>query len=148
MYKHPYFTLFLWCYLFWNCAFGFLFSYSACFLVYISNIFSFWELPIHPTSHCLYEGAMSSTHPLLAFPYSRATNTLRPKVHSFHWCPIRLSSATYAPRAMGPSVCILWLVVQLLWALGGGSFFFYYLWIDLIYNDSIFSLLKLKSLQI
>lgn len=30
----------------------------------------------------------------------------------------------------------------------GGGLFFYYLWIDLIYNDSIFSLLKLKSLQI
>jgi hypothetical protein len=31
---------------------------------------------------------------------------------SLHWCPTRLSSATYVARAMVHSMCILWLVVQ------------------------------------
>jgi hypothetical protein len=41
-------------------------------------------------------------------------NPLRPKRCFSHWCPTRLSSATYAARAIGPTICTLWLVVQTL----------------------------------
>ena len=54
-----------------------------------------------PTYSCL---------PVLVFPYTEASNTLRPKGLSAHWCSTRPSSATYAARAMGPSMCTLWLI--------------------------------------
>ena len=67
------------------------------------------------TYNCHYEGA-PPTHPFfllsaLAFPYTGASNPLRPKGHLPYWCPTRLSSATYASRAMVSSLYILWLVV-------------------------------------
>jgi hypothetical protein len=60
--------------------------------------------PTYPPTHSLL--------PSLAFPYTGASNTLRPKGLSSHWCPTRPSSATYEAGAMGPCMCILWLVVR------------------------------------
>ena len=75
------------------------------FFIYISNIFPFLGLsfrnslshvplplwgcsPTHPPTHSLL--------PFLAFPYTGASNTLRPKGLFSHWCPTRPSSATHA----------------------------------------------------
>ena len=66
----------------------------------------------HPPSHWLYEGAPPPTH------YTGASNTLSPEGLSSHWCPTRLSSATYVASAMDSSMCTLWWVVQFLGALG------------------------------
>jgi hypothetical protein len=68
---------------------------------------------LHPPNH--------SHLPALAFSYTGASNTLRPKSHS----PSDVqqghpSSATYVARAMDLPMCSLWLVVQSLWALGQG----------------------------
>jgi hypothetical protein len=60
-------------------------------------------LPLPPTHSGL---------PSLAFPYTGALNTLRLKGHSSHWCPTSPSSGTYVAEVLGPSVCILWLVVH------------------------------------
>ena len=57
-------------------------------------------LPHPPIHSCL---------PVLAFPYTTESNTLS---LCFPWCPTKQSSATYAARAMGPSMFILWLMVQ------------------------------------
>jgi hypothetical protein len=57
----------------------------------------------HPPTHSLL--------PAMVFPYTGASNTLRPKGCSSHWCPTRPSSATYAARAIGCSTCTLLLVV-------------------------------------
>jgi hypothetical protein len=48
--------------------------------------------------------------PDLTFPFTGASDIHRTKGLSSHWCPTRLSSATYAARAMGPSQCTLWFV--------------------------------------
>jgi hypothetical protein len=53
----------------------------------------------------------------LAFPYTGALSLPRTKSLSSHWSPTRLSSATYAARAMGPTICFLWLVILSLGAL-------------------------------
>jgi hypothetical protein len=45
----------------------------------------------------------------LGMPLHWGIDPLRPKGCSSHWCPTRPSSATYA---LGPSMCILWLVFQ------------------------------------
>jgi hypothetical protein len=50
--------------------------------------------------------------PALTFPYTAALNPLRPKGHSSQCCPTRPSSATYLAKYMGPSMCIILLVVQ------------------------------------
>jgi hypothetical protein len=55
----------------------------------------------------------------LAFPYTGAKGLLRTKGHSSYWCQPTLSSATYATGAMGHSMCMLWLVISPLGALGG-----------------------------
>ena len=60
-------------------------------------------LPIPPTHSCL---------PALGFPYTGASKPLRPSCRSSLWCSTRSSSATYAARALGPSMCTLLLVVQ------------------------------------
>ena len=69
----------------------FLFKKWDIFLIYISNVFPFPGLPFrnplsHPPSSCLYEGAppTHSQPPVLAFPYTGALNTLRPKGLSSH----------------------------------------------------------------
>jgi hypothetical protein len=59
-----------------------------------------------------------SSLPALVFPYTGASNTHRTKGHSSHGCPISPSTDTHAARAMGPSKCSLWLVVQSLGAPG------------------------------
>jgi hypothetical protein len=61
--------------------------------------------PTNPPTH--------SSLPALAFAYTGALNTLRPKILSSYWCPTRPSSATYAavyslvgspiPRSFGGS---------------------------------------------
>jgi hypothetical protein len=48
----------------------------------------------------------------LAFPYTAASNTIRPKSLFTHWCLTRPFSATYAASTMGPYMCILSWVVQ------------------------------------
>jgi hypothetical protein len=89
--------------------------------IYISNVILFPGLPSGtPLSHSPSPASMRvllhpSTHsclPALAFPYTGASNFLRTKGCSFHLCPTRPSSATYAAGAMGPSMCTIWLVVQ------------------------------------
>jgi hypothetical protein len=59
--------------------------------------------PTHPHTH--------SHLTILAFPFTRASSLHRTKGLPSHWCQIRWSSATYAPRAMGHSMCTQWLVV-------------------------------------
>jgi len=54
---------------------------------------------LHPPTHsCLT---------MLAFPYTGETSLHRTKDLPSHWCLTRLSSATYAAEAMGPSMYIL-----------------------------------------
>jgi hypothetical protein len=72
-------------------------------------------LPVtHPPTH--------SSLPALAFPYTGALNTLRPKaapptdVLQGHPLPYM-----WPAEAMGPYMCILWLVVQSPEALGVGE---------------------------
>jgi hypothetical protein len=43
-------------------------------------------------------------------PYTGASSLHKTKGLSSHWCPIRLSSATYEARAMGPSMCTFGMV--------------------------------------
>jgi hypothetical protein len=66
-------------------------------------------LPHPPTHSCLTT---------LASFYSGASSLDRVKGLPSHWCQIKESSATYTARAMGPSMCTLWLVVLSLEALG------------------------------
>lgn len=88
------------------------------FKICISNVIPFsrsplWKSPIPFTSPWLFKGAPHPfwpSHP--AFPYTEASNPLRSKGRPSHWCPTRPSSATYATRALGPYMCILWLMVQ------------------------------------
>jgi hypothetical protein len=92
------------------------------FFIYISNVIPFSGLPSrsplsHPFFPCLYEGTHSYL-PGLAFLYTGALNTLRPKVPLLPRCPTRPSSATYVTGALNPSMCTLWLVVQSLGAVG------------------------------
>jgi hypothetical protein len=109
---------------FWLCEHTFL---LYIFFIYISNVILVPGLLQKPLSHCSspcsYEGGTPTppTHsylPALAFPYTGASNPLRPKDCSSHWCPARPSSATYGVRAMGPSMCTFLLVVQSLGAPG------------------------------
>ena len=94
------------------------------FFIYISNVIPFPGLPSrsplsHPFFPCLYEGTPTHSYlPALAFLYTGALNTLRPKVPLLPRCPARPSSATYVAGAMSPSMCTLWLVVQSLGAVG------------------------------
>ena len=80
--------------------FFFFFSLLDIFFIYISN-----AIPKAPITlpHWLYEGAPLPIHtcpPTLAFPYTGALNTLRPKGLSSHLCSTRPSSATYAASAV------------------------------------------------
>jgi hypothetical protein len=93
---------------------------SAFYPPWIFSLFTFQMFSPLP-SPLLVEGAPPTTHshpPVLEFPYTGASNTLRPKGLFFHWCPIRPSSAIYVASAMGYSMCTLWLVVQSLGAPG------------------------------
>jgi hypothetical protein len=65
----------------------------------------------HPPTH--------SSLSVLAFPYTGASITLRPNHLSSHWRPTKPSSTKYEARAMGPSMCTLWLLVQSLGAMRG-----------------------------
>jgi hypothetical protein len=69
-------------------------------------------LPLRASMRVLLHPFTHSCLPALAFPYTGASNPLRPKGHSSHWCPTRLPSATYATWAMGPSMCTLCFIVQ------------------------------------
>jgi hypothetical protein len=64
-------------------------------------------LPHPPLPHCP------------GIPLHWASSLHSTKDHSFHWCPTRPSSATYATGVTGASMCTLWLVVKSLGALGG-----------------------------
>ena len=63
-------------------------------------------LPYTCTHSCL---------PAQAFPSTGALKPHKTKSLFSHWFPTRPFSATYAARAMGPSICILLLVAQLAW---------------------------------
>jgi hypothetical protein len=80
-----------------------------------------YPIPISPASIrvCLHPSTHSCL-PDLAFPYTGASNPLRPKGHSSHWCPTRSSSATYGAGAMGLFMCTIWLVLQSLRNSGEG----------------------------
>ena len=67
-----------------------------------------------PSMRVLFYPPEHSLLPALAFPYTRAMNTLRPKdLSSF--------SASYVTSNMGSSMCILCLVVYFLGASGAGG---------------------------
>jgi hypothetical protein len=92
------------------------------FFIYISNFIPFpgflsKYFLSHPLSPC------SPTYPLyfpvLAFPYTGASSLPKTKVPSSHSLLFnKLSSATYAVGATGPSMCTLWLVIWSLEVLG------------------------------
>lgn len=82
-----------------------------CFPLFRSSL---WKPPIPSPVPLPLWGCSPLTYsypPALAFPYNGALNTLRPEGHSSNWCPTRPSSTTYVGSTMGPSMCILWLVV-------------------------------------
>jgi hypothetical protein len=92
------------------------------FKCYPLSQFPLWKPPI-PSPLLLW--GCSPTHPpiyshvpTLAFPYTGALSYHRTKGLSSHWCPTRLSSATYAARAMCSSMYTLCLVVCTLGPLG------------------------------
>jgi hypothetical protein len=99
--------------------FLFLFLLLDIFFIYISNVIPF---PGFPSRNSLSPPLPSAsvrvllylpTHshlPALAFPYTRASKLHNIKGLSSHRCSIRPSSAMYEARAMGPSMCTLWLV--------------------------------------
>jgi hypothetical protein len=85
--------------------------------IYISNVITLASSPsetripplppatmrvfCHPPTHsCLTT---------LVFPYAGAAILHKTKGLPAHWCPTRPSSAIYATRTMGPSMCTLWL---------------------------------------
>ena len=77
----------------------------------------------HPASqpthcHCL----------ALSFPCTGADDLRKTKGLYFHWWPTRPSFATYSVAAMGPSLCIIWLV-----------FFFNYIYFNLHFKCCILS---------
>jgi hypothetical protein len=75
---------------------------------------------LNPASkRVLLHPSTNSWLPSLAFPYTGASNPLRPKGQSSHWCPTRLYSAIHGTGAIGPSMCTIWLVFQNQGALGG-----------------------------
>jgi hypothetical protein len=77
--------------------------------------------PIPPSFPCLQKGAPPLTCPLcpivLAFPYTGTLSLQGTKGLQSHWCATRPPSATYVAGTLGP-MCILWLVVESLGALG------------------------------
>jgi hypothetical protein len=79
--------------------------------------------PLRFPSPCFCEDAPPPTHPHPpshpGIPLHWALNLHRTKGLSCHWWPTRPSSATYLARAMGCSMCTLWLVVSP-WELWGG----------------------------
>jgi hypothetical protein len=61
-------------------------------------------LPFPPSMRVLPHPPTHSHLTSLALPYTRASSLHRTKGLSFHWCPTKPSSATYAAGAMGPSL--------------------------------------------
>jgi hypothetical protein len=61
--------------------------------------------PIHPSPTSMRVLPHSSTHPLLAFPYTGASRFHRTKDLSSHCCLTRPSSVTYTAGDMDPSMC-------------------------------------------
>jgi hypothetical protein len=78
------------------------------------------QFPLHelPTLHpppCFYEGAPPPNHPSLphlpSIPLCRGIKSSLDQGSLLPLMPHKKSSATYAAGAMGPSMCILWLLV-------------------------------------
>jgi hypothetical protein len=90
------------------------FSFLHIFFIYVSNVIPFTlETPylILPTLASMRMLPNPPTHsclPALTFPYTGASSLHRTKGLSSHWCPKRPSLATYATKAMVPSMCTLW----------------------------------------
>jgi hypothetical protein len=78
--------------------------------------------PLRRTSYPLPSPPDQPTHPLPlprpGIPLHWGIEPYRTKGLSSHWWAARLSSATYAARAMSPTMCLLWLVVSSQEALG------------------------------
>jgi hypothetical protein len=85
-------------------------------------IFIFWMLSLSPAfppqAPYLLPSPTHSCLRVLEFPYAGSSSLHRTKGLPSHWCQIRPSSATYAARATGPSMCTLWLVVLVLESFG------------------------------
>ena len=77
----------------------------------------------HSPSICLYEGTLLPTHPptpVILPCHSPTLGHWTPKGPSSHWCPTRQSHPlSHEASVMGPSMCILWLVVHSQGVLGG-----------------------------
>ena len=84
------------------------------YLFTFQKLFPFLDSPLETpilSSLPLHTNLPYSCFFALASPYTEASNLLRTKGLSSHWCPTRPSSATYAAGAMGLSMYTFWLVV-------------------------------------
>jgi hypothetical protein len=95
---------------------SFFFPKLDIFFIYISSIILF---PSFPSENSLFPSPTpsycSSTHPLQlpgpGIPLYWGIEPSQDQGLSSHWWLTRLSSATYATRAISPTMCFLWLVV-------------------------------------
>jgi len=100
--------------------------YLIGFFIYISNVISFLSFlslnslcpPSPPTFMRMFPPKPALTFEL-TYTGGRGFCFARTKGFSFHWCPTRPSSATYAAGAMGLPMCTLEMVVLSLGALVG-----------------------------
>ena len=98
----------------------FLYLHLKCYPLSRSHLWDSLSNPSSPSSMRVLPHPTTHSHlAALAFPYTGALISLRPKGCSSHLCPTRPSSATYAAIAMDTFMCTPWLVVQSLGALGG-----------------------------
>ena len=84
------------------------------FFIYISNVIPFSGFPSENPIPSLLPTVHQPTHscfPAQACSYTRAYRLQRTKGLSSHWCSTRPSSATYAARAMSPTMPSLWLLI-------------------------------------
>jgi len=98
------------------------------YFLFIFQMLTPFLFPVHksvshlstPSSLRVYIPQPPTPSPLhtLMFPDTWGSSLGRIKGFS-HWCPTRPTSTTYAARAMGLSMCTLWVVVYSLGALVG-----------------------------
>lgn len=118
-------SLTFWCFVCLFCVLNYL---LVILFIYILNVILFpvsSPKPPYPTLCYVSMSVFPQPTPqsclsTLAFPHTGAFNLHRTKSLPSHWYQIKPSSATYAVGAMGPSMCILWLVVWSLGSLGWG----------------------------
>jgi hypothetical protein len=96
----------------WKISIFSLFTFQMFSPFQVSPLEASYPISLSPASMRVLPHSPTYSHlPTLSFPYIVASNTLRPKGHSSHWCLTRPSSATNATGAMAHSMCTLWLVV-------------------------------------